>query len=189
MCRGWILSFASVKWESISADVFLQWASHRSDLNTSRNRSNRTVSRITTPVTSGVHHTADKCRFRNDDVPSRGFSSPGSLLRFVTSRVTEPLCLWSPLAAILVPLYWGLPPKISLFTLPPLWGKRYALRGWLRHYATGRKITDSIPDVMYFSTVLAPTKPLTEMSTRNLPGGKRRPTFKADLNTISELTV
>jgi hypothetical protein len=33
------------------------------------------------------------------------------------------------------------------------------------------------------------TQPLTEMSTRNLPGGKGRPASKADLAAISEPTV
>jgi hypothetical protein len=37
---------------------------------------------------------------------------------------------------------------------------------------------------------LGSTKPLTEMSTRNLPGGKRRPVSKADnLTAICELIV
>jgi hypothetical protein len=41
---------------------------------------------------------------------------------------------------------------------------------------------------------LGSTKPLTEMSTRNLPwggggGGKERPAREADLTTICELTV
>jgi hypothetical protein len=38
--------------------------------------------------------------------------------------------------------------------------------------------------------VLGSTQPLTEMSTRNLPGGKGRPARKADnLTAISEPTV
>jgi hypothetical protein len=59
---------------------------------------------------------------------------------------------------------------------------------WLRHYATGRKVAVSIPDeVTAFSTDLIPPaalwtrnqlKPLTEMSTRNLPGVKGRPALK-----------
>jgi hypothetical protein len=54
---------------------------------------------------------------------------------------------------------------------------------WL-HYATGRKVAGSIPDeVIGFFNLLNPssptmapgsTQPLTEMSTRNLPGGKGR---------------
>jgi hypothetical protein len=39
-------------------------------------------------------------------------------------------------------------------------------------------------------TALGLTQPLTEMSTRNLPGGKGRPVRKADnLTTICEPTV
>jgi hypothetical protein len=36
---------------------------------------------------------------------------------------------------------------------------------------------------------LRSTQPLTEMSTRNLPGSKGRPTRKADLTAICEPTV
>jgi hypothetical protein len=36
---------------------------------------------------------------------------------------------------------------------------------------------------------LGSTQPLTEMSTRNLPGGKGRPARKADLTVICEPTV
>jgi hypothetical protein len=69
-----------------------------------------------------------------------------------------------------------------------MWGKRW--RSWLRHYATSRKVVRSIPDgVTGFFNVPNPssrtmamgsTQPLTEMSTRNLPGSKRRPARKAD---------
>jgi hypothetical protein len=53
-------------------------------------------------------------------------------------------------------------------------------RSWLRSYARSRKVTSSIPDVITFfswynpssrTTVKGLTPPLTEMSTRNLPGG------------------
>jgi hypothetical protein len=65
------------------------------------------------------------------------------------------------------------------------------------HYATSRKVTDSIPDeaIGFFngpnpsSRTMAPgsTQPLTEMSTRNLPGGKGRSARKADnLTSICE---
>jgi hypothetical protein len=38
-----------------------------------------------------------------------------------------------------------------------------------------------IPDeVDFFTMALGSTQPLTEMSTRNLPGGKKRPARKAD---------
>jgi hypothetical protein len=61
-------------------------------------------------------------------------------------------------------------------------GTRY--RCWLRHYAISRKIPGSSPeDVDFFNLsnpssrtmVLGSTQFLTEMSIRNLPGGKRRP--------------
>jgi hypothetical protein len=52
-------------------------------------------------------------------------------------------------------------------------------RSWLRHYATSRKVTGLSPDEVDFfnlpnpstlTMVLGLTQPLTEMSTRNLPG-------------------
>jgi hypothetical protein len=57
----------------------------------------------------------------------------------------------------------------------------YAVVCWLRHYATSRKVAGSIPDVIGFfnqpnpsscTMPLGSTQPLTEMCTRNLPGGK-----------------
>jgi hypothetical protein len=61
---------------------------------------------------------------------------------------------------------------------------------WLSHYATSRKVTGSIPDevIGFFNClnpssctmVLGSTQPLTEMSTRNLPGGKGWPERKTD---------
>jgi hypothetical protein len=67
------------------------------------------------------------------------------------------------------------------------------------HYATRRKVADSIPDevIGFFFNVPNPssrtmvsTQPLTEMSTRNLPGGKWRSAHKADnLTAICELIM
>jgi hypothetical protein len=58
------------------------------------------------------------------------------------------------------------------------------------HYATVRKFAGSIPDgvIGFFNwpnpssriMALGSTQPLTEMSTRNLPGGKGWPAHKAD---------
>jgi hypothetical protein len=73
-------------------------------------------------------------------------------------------------------------------------------RSWLRHYATSRKVAGSIPDeVIGFlnlpnpssrTMALGSTQPLTEMSTRNLPGGKKRPAHEADnLTAICEPIV
>jgi hypothetical protein len=55
------------------------------------------------------------------------------------------------------------------------------LRSWLRHYATSWKVAGSNPDeaIRFFNSpspssrpmVLRSTQTLTEMSTRNLPGG------------------
>jgi hypothetical protein len=75
-----------------------------------------------------------------------------------------------------------------------------AYSSWLRHYATGREVTGSIPDevIGFFNwsnpsnrtMALGSTQPLTEMSTKNLPGGKGRPARKADnLTAICEPNV
>jgi hypothetical protein len=65
-------------------------------------------------------------------------------------------------------------------------GTRY--RSWLRHYATSRKFAGSSPgwDESFFfffnlrnpssrTMTLESTQPQPKMSTRNLPGGKKRP--------------
>jgi hypothetical protein len=88
----------------------------------------------------------------------------------------------------------------SSYTLPLLdlsalnRGTRW--RSWLRHYATSRMVAGSIPEevIVYFfnwpnpssrTVALGSTQPLTEMSTRNLPGGKGgRPVRKADNFTV-----
>jgi hypothetical protein len=75
-------------------------------------------------------------------------------------------------------------------------------RGWLRHYATSRKIVGSSPDEVDFFNVpnpssrtvaLGSTQPLTEMSTRNFPEGEGvqgLPARKADnLTAICEPIV
>jgi hypothetical protein len=74
------------------------------------------------------------------------------------------------------------------------------LRGWFRHYATSRKVAGSIPDevIGFFNwpnpssgiMAMGSTRPLTDISTRNLPGGKGRPKCKADnLTAICEPNV
>jgi hypothetical protein len=64
------------------------------------------------------------------------------------------------------------------------------LQSFSRHYATSRKVAGSIPyEVIVFffnlptpssrTLVLGSTQTVSEMSTRNLPGGKERPAHKA----------
>jgi hypothetical protein len=70
---------------------------------------------------------------------------------------------------------------------------------WLRHYATSQRVAGSNPHAIGFFNwpepsscimALGSTQPLTEMSTRNLPGGKGPPAHKADnLTVICEPTV
>jgi hypothetical protein len=72
---------------------------------------------------------------------------------------------------------------------------------WLRRYATSRKVKGSYPDAVigfFFFNLPNPssrtmalglTQPLTEMSTRNIPGGKGRLARKADLTSICEPIV
>jgi hypothetical protein len=73
-------------------------------------------------------------------------------------------------------------------------------RSWLRHYATSRKDTGSIPDevIGFFNwtnpssrtIALGSTQPPTELSTRNLPRNKGRPVRKAEnLSAICEYIV
>jgi hypothetical protein len=68
------------------------------------------------------------------------------------------------------------------------------------YYATSRKVAGSIPDYVlgFFNSpntssrtmALESTLPLTEMNTRNLPGGKGRQERKTDnLTAICESTV
>jgi hypothetical protein len=65
----------------------------------------------------------------------------------------------------------------------------------LRHYATNRKVAGSILDEVILDLhntssrimALVSTQPLTEMNIRNFPGGKERPTGKANnLTAICE---
>jgi hypothetical protein len=73
-------------------------------------------------------------------------------------------------------------------------GTRY--HSWLRYYDTRRKVAGSCPDevISFFNLpnptsrimALGSTQPLTEMCTRNLPGGKGRPARKADITAICE---
>jgi hypothetical protein len=69
-------------------------------------------------------------------------------------------------------------------------GKGARLRSWLRRYATSLKVAGSLPDqvIGFFNwtnpssptCALGSTQPLTEMSARNLLGGRGRPARKAD---------
>jgi len=68
------------------------------------------------------------------------------------------------------------------------WGTRWRI--WLRHCTTSRKVSGSIPDgvtgIFHWhnpsgrTMALGLTQPLTEMSTRNISWGKRRPVRRAD---------
>jgi hypothetical protein len=71
---------------------------------------------------------------------------------------------------------------------------------WLRHYATSQKVAGSIPNevIGFFNCpnpssctmTLGSTQTLTEMNTRNLPGGKGRLAHKADnLTAICETII
>jgi hypothetical protein len=72
-------------------------------------------------------------------------------------------------------------------------------RSLLRYYATSQKLAGSIPDEVtgFFNwpnlstrtMALGLTQPLTEMSTRNLPGGIGRRVGKIDLTAMCEPTV
>jgi hypothetical protein len=67
------------------------------------------------------------------------------------------------------------------------------------HYATSQKVASSIrgeiifffnwPNVSNRIVALASTQPLTEMSTRDIPGGKEWPARKADITATCEPIV
>jgi len=81
---------------------------------------------------------------------------------------------------------WNLPYSLQYKAIshPRRW------RSWLRHCATSRKVAGSIPDgvIGFFhwhnpsgrTMALGLTQPLTEMSTRNISWGYRRPVRRAD---------
>jgi hypothetical protein len=96
--------------------------------------------------------------------------------------------------------WWYVPPKRRFIQyLRVATSQKTAFFCTIRHYATCRKVAGSIRDVTRFfnwpnsssrTMALASTQPLTEMSTRNLPGGKGRPACKANnLTAICEPTV
>jgi len=72
--------------------------------------------------------------------------------------------------------------------IPQEWGTRW--RSWLRHCATSRKVAVSIPDGVTGifllhnpsgrTMALGLTQPLTEMSTRNISLGVKRPVRRTD---------
>jgi hypothetical protein len=87
-----------------------------------------------------------------------------------------------------IPALLGIPvrlsnPKPGILTLEVVYmnvclGTRW--RSWLNHYAISRKVSGWSPDEVDFfnlpnhssrTMALGSTQPLTEMSTRNLPGG------------------
>ena len=69
-----------------------------------------------------------------------------------------------------------------------MWGSRW--RSWLRHCGTSRKVAGSIPDgiigILHWynssgrTMALGLTQPVTDMSTRNISWGYRRPVRRAD---------
>jgi hypothetical protein len=83
--------------------------------------------------------------------------------------------------------------------IPTIFYGGMRLRSWLKYCATCGKLTGSIPDEAngnfnlpnYSSRTVAQgsTQPLTEMSTRNFPGGKGRPARRLNLTDICEPIV
>jgi hypothetical protein len=74
------------------------------------------------------------------------------------------------------------------FTYSLVWHWGHAVTQLVRPYATSWKVT-RVPDEVDFSNLpnlsshtmaLGSTQPVTEMSTRNFPGGKKRPARRAD---------
>jgi hypothetical protein len=120
----------------------------------------------------------------------RGWVDPKAIVRLeglgklknpMTSSGIKPATSW-------LVAYVPIKSKHFVYACYMLGGTRQ--RSWLRQYATRRKVAGSIPDevIGFFNSlnpsshIMAPgsTQPLTEMSTRNLPGGKGRPARGAD---------
>jgi hypothetical protein len=89
--------------------------------------------------------------------------------------------------------------QMLLLYLQSLYTHKHIINIYM-HYATSRKVAVSIPDevIGFFNwpnpssrtMALGSTQPLTEMSTRNLPGRKGRPVPKTDnLTAICEPIV
>jgi hypothetical protein len=86
------------------------------------------------------------------------------------------------------------------FYIPSLSKDTSRYRSWFRHYATSRKVAGWLPDevIGFFywlnpssrTVALESTQPLTEMSTRNLPGGKggRRGKLTCSPPSVSRLS-
>jgi hypothetical protein len=78
------------------------------------------------------------------------------------------------------------------FEVPKIKQSTHQSRSCLRHYATSRKVAGSIPDEVlgFFNwpnpssriTALGATQPLTEISSRYLPGSKWRPAEEGRLS-------
>jgi hypothetical protein len=89
--------------------------------------------------------------------------------------------------------------RICQVTFPSSLQMGHAVAQLLEALCYNRKIAGSIPDkvIKFFNLpnpssrtmFLGSTQPLTEMSTRDLPGAKRRPARRADLTTICEPIV
>jgi hypothetical protein len=134
-------------------------------------------------------HFKKSCRFM--------FGSPRDPIYFVAVSDTARLRPCSSKARLdptANPL-WGSLSESRIIPLP-IYLRTYSC---LRHYATSRKVAGSSSDEVDFfnwpnsssrTMALGSTQPLTQMSTRNLPGGKGRPARKADnLTAICVPTV
>jgi hypothetical protein len=84
-------------------------------------------------------------------------------------------------------LFWFL--SVSYFVPYSIWSGARGSVVSLSHYASSRKVAAPTPDALDVFNLLSPfsrtvtlrsTQPLTEMSTRDLPEGKRRPARKAE---------
>jgi hypothetical protein len=117
-------------------------------------------------------------------------------------NMTPNVSIWAKFPARSLSKFYRLSKNIyvmSHFHLLTLWkGVRGSVVGWGTTLQAGRS-RDRIPDEVNFfnlpnpsthTMALGSTQPLTEMSTRNIPGGEGRPARKADnLTAICEPIV
>jgi hypothetical protein len=87
-------------------------------------------------------------------------------------------------------------PSLNRNVLAQKYGARHSVVGWGTMLQAGRSgvrvsmrwIIFNWPNPSSRTMALGSTQPLTEMSTRNLPGGKRRPACKASPPSMSRLS-
>jgi hypothetical protein len=133
------------------------------------------------PLTSRICNAALRTTFYHLFL---GFPTGLVLWNFPASFFLDPFIFHSCNSAV-----WH-PPRVSEGRIEGIYNPSvHNWPGWLRHCATGRKVAGSIHDFHWKISLtqsfrphlfLRSTQPLTEMNTRNISWGERRPVRRAD---------